>query len=128
MLGDLGILTVRVDNWPLMLAYYRDTLALKPRFVDEKNQYAMFDTGAVRIALEGPLKPAFAKRPGKNALVANLKTADLANTLVELKSRGVKVLTAIHQGPNYTYAVIEDPEGNETLLYQPQPPAPRPAP
>lgn len=120
MIGDLGIVTVRAENWAVMLAYYRETLGLKARFVDEANQYAMFETGPVRLALEGPAKPAFAKRQGKGATLANLKTADLAATLTQLEARGVKVLKGLTRGPNYLYAVIEDPEGNEQVLYQPQ--------
>jgi predicted enzyme related to lactoylglutathione lyase len=116
--AEVGIVTLRVDNWKDMLAYYRDKMGLKPRMVAEDVQYAMFDTGTVRFAIEGPAKPAFAKRKGKGALVTNFKVEDIKTTLAELQRNGVKVLTEIKQGPNYDYVVVEDPEGNEQIVYQ----------
>lgn len=118
MNAEVGIVTLRVNNWNQMLAYYRDKVGLKPRMVAEDVQYAMFDTGTVRFAIEGPAKPAFAKQPGKGALMTNFKVEDIKGTLSDLKKNGVKVLTDIKQGPNYDYVVIEDPEGNEQIVYQ----------
>ena len=118
MNAEVGIVTLRVDNWKDMLAYYRDKLGLKPRMVAEDVEYAMFDTGSVRFAIEGPAKPAFAKARGKGALMTNFKVDDIKGTLAELKKNGVKVLTDVKQGPNYDYVVIEDPEGNEQIVYQ----------
>ena len=118
MVGEVGIVTLRVDDWSQMLSYYRDNVGLKLRMVDETAQYAMFDTGPVRFALEGKAAPAFAKRPGKCAMIANSKTEDIKGALEQLKKGGVKVLTDIKQSPNYEYIVIEDPEGNEQIVYQ----------
>ncbi|MSQ11807.1 MAG: hypothetical protein EXR48_03835 [Dehalococcoidia bacterium] len=118
MVSQLGIVTLRVDNWEKMLAYYRDTLGLKVRFADDKIQYAMFDTGAVRFALEGPIKPAHAKQRGKPPMMANFLVESLTAAVDELKKRGVKLLTGVKQGPNYDYVVFEDPEGNEQIVYQ----------
>lgn len=118
MNAEVGIVTLRVDNWKDMLAYYRDKVGLKPRLVAEDVQYAMFDTGAVRFAIEGPAKPAHAKGRGKGALMTNFKVEDIKGAVAELKKNGVKVLTDVKQGPNYDYVVIEDPEGNEQVVYQ----------
>ena len=118
MQADIGIVTIRVENWERMLAYYRDALGLVPQFVDAPSQYAMFKTGQTRLALEGPAKPAFERRPGVGAVMTNLKVENLAREVETLAAQGVNCLTGIHSGPGYDYVVIADPEGNEHVIYQ----------
>ena len=74
MIGTIGIVTLRVEQWQAMVEFYRDRLGLRPAMVDEAHQYAMFDTGAVRLALEGPAHPAFARGPGRPAMMLNFQT------------------------------------------------------
>ncbi|MBM3946154.1 MAG: VOC family protein [SAR202 cluster bacterium] len=50
--------------------------------------------------------------------MTNFKVEDIKGAVAELKKNGVKVLTDVKQGPNYDYVVIEDPEGNEQVVYQ----------
>ena len=77
MIGTIGIVTLRVEQWQAMVEFYRDRLGLRPAMVDEAHQYAMFDTGAVRLALEGPAHPAFARGPGRPAMMLNFQTDNL---------------------------------------------------
>lgn len=118
MIGTIGIVTLRVERWQAMVEFYRDRLGLRPAMVDEAHQYAMFDTGAVRLALEGPAHPAFARGPGRPAMMLNFQTDDVEAVLEGLKGRDVPLLSPLKQGPGYAFAVFADPEGNEQIVYQ----------
>lgn len=125
MVSQVGIVTLRVDNWKAQLEFYRDKVGLKPRMMDEAHEYAMFDTGAVRFALEGPNFPAFAKAKGHSPLMVNFTTEDIHAAMQDLKFKGVKVLTDIKKGPGYDFIAFADPEGNEHIVFQraPRPPS-----
>src|SRR6185312_9972805 len=101
-----------------MVEFYRDRLGLRPAMVDEAYQYAMFDTGAVRLALEGPAHPAFARGSGRPAMMLNFQTDNIEASIEGLKGRDVPLLTPLKHGPGYTFAVSADPEGNEQIVYQ----------
>ena len=118
MIGTIGIVTLRVEQWQAMVEFYRDRLGLRPAMVDEAHQYAMFDTGVVRLALEGPAHPAFARGPGRPAMMLNFQTDNLEAALDGLKSHDVPLLSPTKQGPGYAFAVFADPEGNEQIVYQ----------
>ncbi len=118
MIGTIGIVTLRVEQWPAMLEFYRDRLGLRPVMVDEAHQYAMFDTGAVRFALEGPAHPAFARAAGKPAMMLNFQTDSIETAIEDLTGRDVPLLSPLKHGPGYSYVVFADPEGNEQIVYQ----------
>jgi catechol 2,3-dioxygenase-like lactoylglutathione lyase family enzyme len=118
MIGSIGIVTLRVERWAEMVAFYRDQLGLRPRLVDEAGQYAMFDTGAARLALEGPAAPAFPRQTGHPPAMVNFETADLAAVIDELRGKRVMLSTDVKHGPGYDFVVIADPEGNEQIVYQ----------
>jgi predicted enzyme related to lactoylglutathione lyase len=118
VIGTIGIVTLRVEQWQAMLEFYRDRLGLRAAMVDEAHQYAMFDTGAVRLALEGPAHPAFARGPGRPAMMLNFQTDDIEVAIEGLKEHDVPLLTPLKHGPGYAFAVFADPEGNEQIVYQ----------
>lgn len=117
---DIRIITLRTENWDEMVAYYRDRVGLVQKFADPKSQYAMFETGVVRLAIEGTFKPAFARRPGIGALMANFQVTNLADAVKNLAQHGVAMLTEIRHGPDYDYVAFADPEGNEHIMYERQ--------
>ena len=115
---NIQIVTLRVDKWSEMVDYYKNQLKLTPKFSDLQNQYAMFDTGPVRLAIEGTAKPAFAKRPDRPGVMLNFGVADLAEAIESLRAGGVALLTEVRHGPGYDYVAVDDPEGNEHIVFQ----------
>ena len=116
--GEIRIVTLRARNWHETVRYYQQCVGLKEKFVDEPAQYAMFDTGPVRFAVEGPARPAYARGGASGALMANFQVADLAETVRNLTDHGARALTDIRHGPGYDYVAFADPEGNEYIVYQ----------
>ena len=114
----IQIITLRVENWSAMVDYYQHRLKLTLKFADLQNQYAMFDTGPVRLAIEGAVKPAHAKRRDRPGAMVNFEVAELSATLERLREHGVEALTELRQGPGYDYVAIDDPEGNEHIIFQ----------
>lgn len=105
-----------------MVTYYRDTLGLPVRLIDEQHKYAMFDTGAVRLALEHTgIIPDNPSDPEKSVIEVNFAVEDLVATIDILRDRGVNILTEVLQGPGYTYVKFADPEGNEQILFEKTP-------
>ena len=93
-------------------------MRLKQKFSDEASQYAMFDAGPVRFAIEGSLRPAYPRGDWSGALMANFQVNDIAQARRELAASGAHVLSEVLQGPGYDYIAIADPEGNEHIVYQ----------
>ncbi|HSV35493.1 MAG TPA: VOC family protein [Ramlibacter sp.] len=116
--GEVRIATVRADDWPEMVRYYRDSLGLKQKFADEASQYAMFEGGPIQVAVEGPAKPAFVRGARAGATLLNFQVADLSATLQALTDHGARVLTKVCHGPGYDFVAVGDPEGNEHIIYQ----------
>jgi len=116
--GEVRIATVRADNWHEMVRYYRDSLGLAQKFADEASQYAMFEAGSIRVALEGAAKPAFPRGALSGAVLLNFEVGDLAGSLQALLARGTRVLTPVRHGPGYDFVAVADPEGNEHVVYQ----------
>lgn len=115
---DFRIVTLRVDQWPEMVDYYEKQLNLTLKFADRQNEYAMFDTGAVRLAIEGKVKPAFAKRSDSPGPMLNFEVPDLQHAIASLRAGGVQVLTEVRHGPGYDYVALADPEGHEHIVFQ----------
>ena len=119
MVGPVGIVALKVQDWKKMVDYYRDTLGLKTRVVDEQHEYAMFDTGAARFALEsGGVASTFPKGVGQNPVQVNFQTESLETTVDALRKKGVNFVTNVKPGPGYNYIVFADPEGNQQVIYQ----------
>ena len=118
MVGQIGIVTLRVERWKEMVEFYRDRVGLRPHLMDEARQYVMFDTGAVRLALEGPENPAFPKATGHPPMMVNFQTDNVGGVIDDLRGKGVKLLSGLKNGPGYDFVVFADPEGNEQIVYQ----------
>jgi catechol 2,3-dioxygenase-like lactoylglutathione lyase family enzyme len=118
VIGPIGIVTLRVEQWQAMLEFYRDRIGLRPAMVDEAHQYVLFDTGAVRFALEGPAHPAFPREPRSPAMMLNFQTDSIEAAAEGLAGRDVALRTPVRHGPGYSFVVFADPEGNEQIVYQ----------
>src|SRR5262245_50032202 len=114
MIGQIGIVTLRVDHWDAMMKFYRDRVGLTPVIVDETNQYVMFDTGAVRLALEGSARPAHPRAAGRPAMMLNFQSANLPDTIEALEAEGGSLLRPLSHGPGDDRVVFGEPEGKES--------------
>ncbi|MFV0245808.1 MAG: VOC family protein, partial [Qingshengfaniella sp.] len=110
--------TVRVENWHEAINFYRNILGLTLKFSDDENQFAMFESGLIRIAVEGSVKPAHKRQNDTGALLVNFNVKNLQKTLENLRESGAQILSNIKQGPGYSYVAISDPEGNEHILFE----------
>ena len=118
VLSKASIATLRVRDWHGMVSHYRDHLGLKQLFADELTQYAMFDAGPLRLAIEGPARTAVPKTGQAGALLLNFEVPSLESALAELRRRGALGNVEVQYGPGYDYVAIEDPEYNQHIVYQ----------
>ena len=121
ILGNARFVTVRVADWPAAVRYYGEVLGLMKKFSDDPNQYAMFEAGPIRIAIEGPARPAHRREGNAGAIMLNFQVDNLESTVGKFKNTGVKVVSDIRHGPGYDYVAISDPEGNEHIVFQRKP-------
>jgi predicted enzyme related to lactoylglutathione lyase len=126
---EIGVLLLRVHDFPKMLAFYRDALGLplsgihpggvhKPlvnwaRFEPLGTAIELFDE-SLSTTNPPPL-------PRHNALVIAFKVPDIRATYEELRRRGVAFPRGIGEEAWGWYVHFKDPEGNGLQLYQPRP-------
>ncbi|PZC47502.1 MAG: hypothetical protein C1O27_001449 [Chloroflexi bacterium] len=121
MITGIGIIALKCKDWEGMIIFYRDTLGLPVRLVDEAHKYAMFFTGDVRFAIEDiGIAPANPPEPDQSVVVVNFRVEGLEGTVAELSAKGVAFSSDIRQGPGYRYAKFADPEGNQHVLFERQ--------
>lgn len=102
-----------VDDWEKSVAFYRDTLGLRPLHVGE--EWAEFQVGAQgRVALH-PKRGAH----GDRAMHVSLEVKDIDETLAALVARGARVLEPVRRQAFGALAAIQDPSGNVIGLYEP---------
>jgi catechol 2,3-dioxygenase-like lactoylglutathione lyase family enzyme len=123
VLGDVRIVTLRVANWAEQVRWYADVLGLRQKFADLANEYAMFEAGPIRIAIEGPLRPAHRREGHAGAAMLNFEVADLQAAVRQLAAAGAASMTGVRHGRGYDYVAVGDPEGNEHIVFQRQAPA-----
>lgn len=110
-----------VEDFELMIKFYRDLTGIEPQFVDETNEYSQFELGNVLLAFYS--KSNFEKETGilfqspinnswKQMLIFNVEEVD--KTIQKLEKIGVTILSKPknHNGWGRRTAYIEDPEGN----------------
>lgn len=98
-----------------MLVFYRDLLGEPQRLVPEK--WASFSCGGTRLVLW-----AASPRPqtAGGALQLCLEVADLDAALASLSARAI--CSAIQVASHGREFFLNDPDGNELIVYQPNPP------
>jgi predicted enzyme related to lactoylglutathione lyase len=104
-----------VDDWERSVAFYRDTLGLKPTHVEPG--WAEFRVGANgSIALHQR-----ERHDGTHSEVpqVSLQVRDIEGTLRELTAAGAKQVEALRRAPFGSIASVADPSGNVINLYEP---------
>jgi catechol 2,3-dioxygenase-like lactoylglutathione lyase family enzyme len=116
MLRRIDMVAIYVADWPAAVAWYEEKLGLTPVYVEHDHQFAVLglpDGGPV-LHLVGDRRPV----GGRSRCAPNIAVDDFNPALVELKNRGVDVLSVQdEQDEGYRLATIADPEGNEINLY-----------
>ena len=116
MLRKITMVAIRVADFPKCVAWYRDVLGLKPVGLhDDPFCLMLLPEGETAFALDGT-NPVLG---GSNCL-ANVLVDSLAETVAELRSKGVTFAREIQADDDEGYAIatIEDCEGNLINLYE----------
>jgi catechol 2,3-dioxygenase-like lactoylglutathione lyase family enzyme len=120
----LDLVLIRANDFPLMLAFYRDVLGFRP--VDEQPDAAIyepghnwigFDTGGTRLELFARRTPQPVTVATPPAVVPAIRVAGLPAEVERLKGLGVRFVREGRQAWGL-YADLVDPEGNEINLYE----------
>jgi predicted enzyme related to lactoylglutathione lyase len=102
-----------VDDWEQSVAFYKDTLGLRPLYVERG--WAEFQVGAAgRIALHAKS----GHHHGKAVAHVSLEVKDIDATLATLTSRGARIVEAVRREPFGAVAAVEDPSGNVIGLFE----------
>jgi catechol 2,3-dioxygenase-like lactoylglutathione lyase family enzyme len=115
MLKKLAMVSIRVLDFERSLAFYRDTLGLKPAGLhDDPWCLMLLPEGDAALALDGtnPVSSG-------NNCIPGLEVVDLDETVAELGRRGVTFAREIEGGDEgYRLATVSDPEGNLLNLFE----------
>lgn len=122
----LGLLLLYVEDFPTMLAFYRDVLGLEVTDVDpgpghqpgvdwvqlagDGGTIELFDHAHFGKSRELPL-------PRKNGVVITFRVDDVEATVERLSAAGVEI-PRIHRAEWGAAAHFFDPEGNELQVFQ----------
>lgn len=105
-----------VTDYKKSLEFYRDTLGLK--LTEEfGGAFAEFDLGNVTLAI-GSAEAMGEKidKPQGNASVG-ISVENVAETVKELKAKGVEVSEEVQDFPGCSMVAIKDPDGNTIMLH-----------
>ncbi len=121
----LGLLLLHVEDFPTMLAFYRDVLGLEPTDVDpgaghtpgvnwaqlagDGGTIELFDHADFGKSREFPL-------PRRNGIVITFRVDDVDSAVESLRAAGVEV-PRIHRAEWGAAAHFFDPEGNELQVF-----------
>lgn len=121
----LGLLLLYVEDFPTMLAFYRDVLGLEPTDVDpgpghnpgvdwaqlagDGGTIELFDHAHFGKTRDLPL-------PRRNGVVVTFHVADVDAAVARLQAAGVDV-PRIHRAEWGAAAHFFDPEGNELQVF-----------
>jgi predicted enzyme related to lactoylglutathione lyase len=113
MVKEMAFVAYSVRDVPAAIAFYRDTIGLKPgeTFGDH---WAEFDVGGVTFGIGNgePLGIA----PG-SSFSTTFEVEDVAAERGRLLDLGVPV-TDLHESPVCRFAFVTDPEGNRFGIHQ----------
>jgi catechol 2,3-dioxygenase-like lactoylglutathione lyase family enzyme len=126
MKHDLVTVRYQVADIERSTAFYRDRLGFEP----SERFGAMFGAvtrGHLRLILSGPGSSGSRAMPdgqqqapgGWNRIV--LYVDDLASSMAELETAGVRFRNHVEEGPGGKQILIDDPDGNPIELHEPPP-------
>jgi len=122
----LGLLLLYVEDFPTMLAFYRDTLGFGVTDEDpglghepgvdwaqlelEGGRLELFDHAVFGRSREYP-------EPRRNAVVITFQVEDVEAKVAELRAKGVDI-PRVHEADWGKAAHFFDPEGNELQVFE----------
>src|SRR5438874_158650 len=115
---SLYFVELRVRDWLVALAWYRDVLGLELLLRVDADAFALFAAGPARVALKGGI-------PTAGVLLA-FEVDDLDAWLGRLAQQGVSPTGPITISPEgYRRARFHDPDGHDLSLFEWRPAPPR---
>ena len=115
----INMLTLHVDDFPKAVAFYRDTLGLEVKTLDETFGWVEFTlANGVNLGLHKDDCAPDGRRTGGTTGFF-IMCEDAAKTEAELRARGVSVTQGATQLPYGTVVAFEAPDGNEFAFLQP---------
>lgn len=118
MIQKLDLVVLMVVDWSASVEWYTRVLGLELVYKEDDDQWCQlrFPEGDTTLALHGGASSH--TRTG-NRCIPDIQVTDLAETVRELKRRGVEFLGEIRGGDEgFRIATFVDPEGNELQLYE----------
>lgn len=107
---------LNVSDFKCSVNFYKKTLGLKQTH-EYKGSWAEFDAGNVTLAIgvygKGPRS-----KNRKNSVAVALAVDDVAEALVELKKKKVKIVSPLGEHGVCFMAMVVDPDGNELILHK----------
>ncbi len=120
----LDLIIVRANDFPLMFAFYRDTLGFRPILEQPDasiyrpgENWVAFDTGGTRLELFARRVPQPQGTASPPPIVPAIRTTGLDDLVAALKAQGITFTREGRQAWG-AYADLLDPEGNEINLYE----------
>jgi len=95
-----------------LVAFYSRVLGLALKFQDG-DRYAEFEKYEVSLSLTASVESV-----AGDAVALAFAVADLEGCLTLALAAGARVVAVPQQGPHEVRAVIEDPSGNQVIVYQ----------
>lgn len=112
---NLYMIELSVADWPLAVAWYRDTLGLKLLNHSETDRFALFEAGATRLALKQMEKDT----PNGTGVLLAFEVSNLDAELNRLAGLGIVSESPVKISPEgYRQAIIRDPDGYRLCLFE----------
>lgn len=113
---QLNLISLKVDNWDLMVKFYQEVLGMKPIVLEHDHKYGWLDAGGVRLSI-------YEKKglpQAENArLSLQFQVEDIEKEILRLKSLGCEFFDKqLNTGEAYRLASFRDPEGNPIAIYE----------
>jgi lactoylglutathione lyase len=103
----------KVSNLQKSMAFYRDTLGLKP-YGTPGEQWAEFEVGNATLSIGSfdtePITP--------GGVAVGLAVDDVKKAIEELKAKGVTIVDEPYETPMCFGSTIADPDGNKIYLHK----------
>jgi predicted enzyme related to lactoylglutathione lyase len=108
---SLDFVEIRVSNWPVAMAWYKDLLGLEVVQLVEEDQFALLRAGSAQLALKGG-----EARPG--TVQITFEVEELEKAVNELQALGVPLDSPLQSSPEgYRDVILSDPDGYRVCLF-----------
>ena len=113
MIDGIAVVWLPVSDMDRALEFYGDTLGLD--IEQQEDDWSMVVAGSVRIGLNGRAEEVSG---GEGGAIIAFATADIEESVSELRAAGVDIAGDVSEHPWGKVATFRDPDGNELQLYE----------